>query len=624
MSAKTVRPKEFFDLETSDSRVRWRFGLLAAVIVTLIAIAPQLYFGFSRGSQWNGSYAQTHGDEGVYASYLNALIDGRSRRNNPYTGRANSAENPMAESYLSLQFVPPIVIARMARLLHISTARAFIAVTAITAFTSALAIFWLLASIIEGNRTAAVGVLVVLFAGSANLVVEHLLGFEDSNNYLPFLRRYLPAFSFPILFAYCAITWRVLMAEGKRIAPLYALSAGALFAVLTFSYVYHWSFALVWTCCLAALWLIARPHERRHTLNMLAILATCVVASLVPYFLLASKLGDTTAEVHFLAVSHAPDLFRLTEILGFAVLATMVFLFARGRVPAHEPAGLFAVAFALTPFLLLNQQVLTGRSLQPFHYEVFIGGYTTVLAAFVTVVLGGRRFRTARPAMARLLLIGIAVAAILSGTAEATLLSRHQWKGNLLADEARPALLRLAALARETTDGALDTRSVVYAPNFVVTGAIPTTAPQPVLWAQYLFVFPDVTLSEDKERLAQFLYYKGVTFADIDPDHFDSLNGERAYYLSSLISRGRFNPRLSVNWKPITPEEVIAARDYYANFVATFDRARAAHPQISFLLVASDDQVNLSNFDRWYERDQGQRIGKYTLFRVRLKDQQRD
>jgi len=152
-----------------------------------------------------------------------------------------------------------------------------------------------------------------------------------------------------------------------------------------------------------------------------------------------------------------------------------------------------------------------------------------------------------------------------------------------------------------------------------VTGAIPTTAPQPVLWAQYLFVFPDVTLSEDKERLAAFLYYKGVSFTDIDPSHFNSLNGERPYYLSSLISRGRFNPRLSVNWKPITPEEVIAARDYYANFVASFDRSRAAHPQISFLLVASDDQVDLSNFDRWYERDQGERLGKYTLFRVRLK-----
>jgi hypothetical protein len=199
-------------------------------------------------------------------------------------------------------------------------------------------------------------------------------------------------------------------------------------------------------------------------------------------------------------------------------------------------------------------------------------------------------------------------------------MSRHQRKGNLIADEARPALLRLAAIARETADGRLDTRSVVYAPNFVVTGAVPTTAPQPVLWAQYLFVFPDVTLEEDKERLAQFLYYKGVSFNDIDRDHFDSLDGERGYYLSSLIRRGRFNPRLSVDWKPIAPAEVQGALDYYANFVASFDRPRAAQPQISFLLVASDDQVNLSNFDRWYERDQGERVGKYLLFRVRLKD----
>jgi hypothetical protein len=186
--------------------VRWRFGLLAAAIVTLIATAPQLYFGFSRGSQWNGSYAQTHGDESVYASYLNALIDGRPRRNNPYSGRDDSPEHPAAESYLSLQFVPPFVIARTARLLHLSTAKVFIALTAIIAFTSALVLFWLLTLLIEDYRIAAVGVLVVLLASSGNLVLEYLLRIEDSNNYLPFLRRYLPAAPFPILFLYCGLT----------------------------------------------------------------------------------------------------------------------------------------------------------------------------------------------------------------------------------------------------------------------------------------------------------------------------------------------------------------------------------------------------------------------------------
>ncbi len=54
-----------------------RYGILAAAVVTLIAIAPQLYICFSRGHQWHGASAQTHGDETVYAAYLNALIDSR-------------------------------------------------------------------------------------------------------------------------------------------------------------------------------------------------------------------------------------------------------------------------------------------------------------------------------------------------------------------------------------------------------------------------------------------------------------------------------------------------------------------------------------------------------------------
>ena len=613
-------PEEVFNLETSDRKARWWFGLLSAAIVTLIAVAPQLFFCFARGSQWNGAYAQTHGDEGVYASYLNALVDGRPRRNNPYSGRDDSPEHPSAESYLSLQFISPLLISQTARLLHVSTAKVFMVLTAVTAFASALAVFWLLTLLIEDYRIAAVGVLVVLLASSASLVIEYLLRIDDSNNYLPFLRRYLPAALFPILFLYCGLTWRMLTVARKRAAAVHALGAGALFGVLVFSYVYHWSFALVWTGCLAGIWLLARPLERRSAISRLTILAACMVAALVPYLLLASRLGKTTAEVHFLAASHAPDLFRLIEILGLAILLITALLIIRGQVAAREPTVIFTLACALTPLLVFNQQILTGRSLQPFHYEVFIGSYTTVLAAFVTTILCCRGLAITRPAWARVLLAALAVGAILSGSAAATLMSRRQRKGNLIADEARPALLRLATMARETTDGRLDTRSVVYAPNFVVTGAVPTTAPQPVLWAQYLFVFPDVTLEEDRERLAEYLYYKGVTFSDIDRDHFDSLDGERSYYLSSLIRRGRFNPRLSVDWKPIAPEEVQGALDYYANFVASFDRSRAAHPQISFLLVASDDQVNLSNFDRWYERDQGERVGKYLLFRVRLKD----
>ena len=116
------------------SKRRRRYGLLAATVVTLIAIAPQLYFCFQRGSQWNGSYAQTHGDESVYAAYLNSLIDGRPRRNNPYTGRD---DQQLAESYLSVQAFPPVLLANFARFTHLSTAKLFMGLTAIVAFAAA-------------------------------------------------------------------------------------------------------------------------------------------------------------------------------------------------------------------------------------------------------------------------------------------------------------------------------------------------------------------------------------------------------------------------------------------------------------------------------------------------------
>lgn len=598
------------------AKIRRRYGLLAATIVTLIAVAPQLYFCFARGSQWNGGFAQTHGDESVYAAYLNALIDGRPRRNNPYTGRDDAAAR--AESYLSVQSFPPVFIGKLARLFHLSTAKIFIGLTALVAFGSALAIFWLLSLLTGDHLLAAAGVLIVLFLSSSNLVAEHLLRVGDSNNYLPFLRRYLPAVPFPFLFLYCATTYRTLTAESKRAVITYGLGAGCAFAVLLFSYVYHWTFALVWTCCLALGWFFFHT-DRKQTAARFSFIGSLMLVALLPYAYLISRLGSTTAEVHFLVSSHAPDLLRLPEIIGFLTIVVISWLLFNGAIKPDQPALIYALAFAVTPFFLFNQQILSGRSLQPFHYEVFVGNYTAVLAVFLTMWFVCRKFLQANRRIAQALTVSLVLAAILSGCAEAVLLSRHQCKGNLISDGARPALLRLADLGRNNGNGKLDTSSVVYAPNFVVANSLPATAPQPVLWAQYLFLFPDVTLAEDKERLAQFLYYKGVSFNDIDQNHFDSLDNERAYYLSSLISRGRFNPRLAVGWKPISPEEVRGALDYYANYVATFNRERAAHPQLSYLLVKDDGAVDLTNFDRWYERDAGERLGGYVLFRVRLK-----
>ena len=53
---------------------------------------------YLRGAEWNGHYAYNDIDEVAYAAYLKALIDGRPRKNDPYTGRDDSPENPQPES----------------------------------------------------------------------------------------------------------------------------------------------------------------------------------------------------------------------------------------------------------------------------------------------------------------------------------------------------------------------------------------------------------------------------------------------------------------------------------------------------------------------------------------------
>jgi hypothetical protein len=39
----------------------------------------------------------------------------------------------------------------------------------------------------------------------------------------------------------------------------------------------------------------------------------------------------------------------------------------------------------------------------------------------------------------------------------------------------------------------------------------------------------------------------------------------------------------------------------------------------AYVVTDADSEPNLSNLDRWYERDQGERHGKFILYRLRLK-----
>src|SRR6185312_1769081 len=112
-----------------------------------------------------------------------------------------------------------------------------------------------------------------------------------------------------------------------------------------------------------------------------------------------------------LVSSHAPDLFNQPEIIGFIVLGAMAYAASRKQVDIRAPLVLFALSFALMPVVVFNQQVLTGMSLQPIHYKVFIANYAALISVVLAFVILWRA-RYAQRAIPSLALVVTALVAL--------------------------------------------------------------------------------------------------------------------------------------------------------------------------------------------------------------------
>jgi hypothetical protein len=598
--------------------------------MAVLALYPQLTLWRERGRAWAGAYAATYSDEPFYAAYANALRDGRPRRNDPYTGRDDAPGASQPESLFSVQFAGGYAVALPARALGLSTSTAFILLAPLAAFASSLALFWLLRLVTRDDWFAAACVPVVLCAGvlvQFQGAIRSLTGTQPVYTYLPFLRRYLPAIAFPLLFVFCACVWRALEGEGRRARLAWAAGAGAAFAVLVYSYFYLWTAALAWLACLALLQLLARGRDAGRDLCALAVTAAVGAASLAPYFALVSRRAADTDAAQALARTHAPDLLRRPELLAVSILIALGALARRGRVDWRGRAALFAGAFALTPFVVSNQQIVTGRSLQPYHYDLYAANYSALVAAVLVAWLAWRGRASSAGAVscsprARKILSAAAVTALGWGLVESHVETRRLAGFNRRRDEAHAAALRLSRLARDDERaGPAGTVTGRAAPPVALWADLPRADEVPgaasnvsLLWAMQMYSSAAVPLAENKGRLFAQLHLTGVT-----PERFAALAAADVGFRHYLFGWARVNPRLSAVWRPVTQDELRAETDAYARFAAVFDREEAARAALSYVVVRAEGAPDLSRLERFYERDAGERAGAYTIYRVRLR-----
>jgi len=597
---------------------KWKWATGAAIAMTLLSLYPQLLMWTSRGREWNGSYAQLHGDEWFYSAYIQALIDGRPRRNDPYTGRDDVPGSPQPESLFSIQFVPAYLIATPARVFGLSSSTAFIALGFLAPLLASLALFWLIQNLTQDHRLAATGSIVVLCFGAlaAGEGAIQLVGNSVQYAFLPFLRRYEPGAVFPLYFVFCTLVWKSLKAQHHNLA--WAITAGVVLDALIFSYFYLWTSAVAWLACLAILWLIAHPKAfLKHAAPFITI-ALLAIGALIPYAVLLSRRSTTMDTGQKLTLTHAPDLFRAPELLGGAVIFLIIMMTARGKINWRAPEILFATSFALMPFAVFNQQVITGRSLQPFHYEAFIANYVTLVGAFVIIVTIRRSVNTASLTMLHRFAVRLAVVALMWACLEVIVIPRHFIsKDNQFIDGVAAVGERLRELSKaDIPNGNVnsDPRPLVLATDNRVSMMLPTFAPQAIFWAPN-FDLLHLGARESRERFYQFLYYSGV-----DARQFKNELGQpMGNIAAAAFGHERVFPDLAVNVSPITSQDITNEVDHYQSYLTSFERAQATLHPVAYVIVPANGDLNFSNLDQWYERYSGETIGDYRLYRVRLR-----
>jgi hypothetical protein len=598
------------------------WSLLAGVILSVAALGSQIDLWVERGADWNGVYTVSDLDEPFYTAYVQSILDGKSRRNSPYTGVADTAETLQKESYLSIQYLASYPSIFLAKLFGLSASTTMILLAAIIGFVSAFVLFWLSFIISENAPISFVTTVTTLFCGAFAAGQGGIFDMlsQESVQYpisLLFLRRSVPAMSFPALFLFFVFVYRFFSVKKQKTKIWFGVLAVACFTFTVFSYFYHWTTALAWFFGLVILWAIFKFEDLRENKIYFLGLGGSLLLVLVPYFFLLSNRSTETDSALLLNFTNQPDLWRIPTLTSY--LSIGVFLIGKkfGWLNLREPKILFLMSLAFVAPVVFNQQLLTGRSLQPFHYQFFCVNYVAVFSLSSVIFILLKNKLKAQTLNKILLLVGATVFII--GYFE-NVYAADAYRGmNVWRDELVPVAGRIKLIGESDKNQTKTSRVILSfdftQPFWTNSVDLPALSSQSVLWSPHLTMFPDVSRKENLERLNKFLYYQNLDAKWLK----NQLQSGNSILTLGYFGGVRTNDQNVGESKSVSGEEINKIVEQYEDFCRSFDSEKARTPFLSFVIVRQEIENDLSNIDRWYERDAGETVGKYILYRVKLR-----
>ncbi len=583
-----------------------RFASIAVVAMCFIALYPQIDLWISQGSNWHGSYVVSNYDETAYSAYVNGLIHGRPHKSDPFLVQEDNDNTPQPETLYSIQFLPAYAVALPARLLGLSASTAFIFLTLFVAIFSTLALIFLFYAFTGNSLFSAVSAVVVLCFGTAVAYQGELRYLIDGRilvDFLPFLRRYQPGIAFPLFFIFCVFVWRTVFSERSNRLWVYSAVCGTLFAVLIFSYFYLWTAAAAWMACFGFISLIINRQNRKQIIVLSTVVGVFSIAALIPYFYLLTLRSPNLDSVQLLASTRSPEFASPSMILGLIVAVVTTFFIKVRSENIDKRLVTVILSFALTPIILFNQQIITGRSLQPVHYEIFIANYLVLISA---MLLFWSVMKTYKTASFRRGLIYLGIIALGWGFFEAY----GSTSRNSIAAEIRDNSVPAIEYASSSNDKPEDV--VIHATNFVTADFIASASNARSLWNAHTSSAGGVNVAENKRLFYLYLYYSGLDSGDLA----EVLKQHSFEVTSAIFGAERALPSLGTTNNAITLDEIQIEAKKFADFSSNFSVKDAAAPVLTSIIVPTEAEPDFANLDRWYQRDKGKSFGLFTVYKL--------
>lgn len=366
-----------------------------AALVGVIYIAPHLAFRWSLGDSYRGIPMMQTANEDEYLLRTQEILDGHPSLGSPVFFEYKN-EPPLAPPVGEWFYALP-AMALSISLVSVLTASRFL-------FPAILFFLVYLLVVRMGERgemgergtmgwlkmTGIVGALLVTLG--YDLVDYHTLlgllrGQTEIGNFLLWSRPVNPILGALFLFSFLLLLWSLMQRKEK---PTARIAAAALFlALMIGSYFFSWGMALSILAILVLFLFLRREYKLAGTLSLVAPVA--VIFS-IPYWVAVFHASQNSwyregVLRSGLFLTHYPLLNKLLLAALFVyliLLAFDVFDKRRKEIAFHfEHWHVFCLSFLFGGLLAYSQQIVTGRTIWPYHFVQ----YTIPLSMVALIVL---------------------------------------------------------------------------------------------------------------------------------------------------------------------------------------------------------------------------------------------